>query len=132
MLLEEANAETEEDFYNAYNVHGEANRLKEQLANIETQLGVSGPVIYSENMTENELLKKAAESESVLSSIDEKTNNLINEKASLVNKTERLLTDETYGRKIQLFEMKKAELGQLAKKWAARKAIAEAINQNDD
>ena len=62
-------------------------------------------------------------------SIREELNNLFNEKAALVNKTEQLLTDENYGRKLQLFEMKKSELAELAKKWSERKAITEAIRR---
>ena len=58
-----------------------------------------------------------------------KLNVLINEKAALVNKTERLFTDETYRHKLQLFEMKKAELAELAKKWSESKAITEAIRR---
>ena len=50
-----------------------------------------------------------------LSSISDELNVLINEKAELVNKTKQLLTDETYGQLLQLFEMKKAELAELAK-----------------
>ena len=64
-----------------------------------------------------------------LSASTEKSHALINEKASLVNKTERLLSDETYSHKLQLFEMKKAELAELAKKWSARQALAEAIRR---
>jgi len=53
----------------------------------------------------------------------------MNEKAKLVNKTEQLLTDETYSQLRQLFEVKKAELAELAKDWSARKAIQEGINR---
>ena len=72
---------------------------------------------------------KVNDNSATLSSISEKLNVLINEKAALVNKTERLLTDENYGRKLQLFEMKKSELAELAKKWSERKAITEAIRR---
>ncbi|MBO1914168.1 hypothetical protein J4G37_56290, partial [Microvirga sp. 3-52] len=67
--------------------------------------------------------------EDELSIIAEEVDLLINEKAALVNKTEKLLTDETHGKLLQLFEMKKAELAELAKEWSARKAINEAINR---
>ncbi len=56
-------------------------------------------------------------------------NTLIQEKAALVNKTEKLLSDGAYARKLQLFEMKKAELAELAKMWSERKAITEAIRR---
>ena len=64
-----------------------------------------------------------------MSTIDDEVHSLISEKAALVNKTKKLLTDETYGQLLQLFEIKKAELAELAKKWSARKAIGEAINR---
>ena len=128
-LLDEANVETEEDFYSAYDVHQRVIRIKEQLSAIEAQMTASGPQHLAAHTTEDEVMRKVAESETALSSIDEKSTNLIYEKASLVTKTEELLSDETYSQKLQLFEMKKSELALLAKKWSARKAILEAINQ---
>ena len=128
-LLAEASVETEEDFYSAYDVHQKVIRIKEQLSAIEVQITADGRQHLAADTTEDELLKKVAESETALSSIDEKSTKLIYEKASLVAKTEKLLSDENYNQKLQLFEMKKAELALLAKKWSARKSILEAINQ---
>ena len=128
-LLAEANVQTEEDFYNAYDVHQKAIRIKEQLSAIKAQITASDPQHLTAHTTEEELIKKVGESENTLSSIDEKSTKLIYEKALLVAKTEELLSDETYSQKLQLFEMKKSELAVLAKKWSARKAILEAINQ---
>ena len=62
-----------------------------------------------------------------LEALDVENHQFINEKATLVNKAKQLLTDETYSEQLQVFEMKKAELNELAKKWSARKAVAEAI-----
>ena len=128
-LLDEASVATEEDYYRAYDVHQKVIRIKEQLSAIEAQITASGPQNLAAHTSEDELARKVTESEAVLSSIDEKSTNLIYEKASLVAKTEELLSDETYSQKLQLFEIKKAELALLAKKWSARKAILEAINQ---
>ena len=128
-LLDEAGAETEEEFYTMYDVHQESISLKEQLANIEMQLTMDESLQLLETMTNHELSRKVNATEAKLSSIEDRFTDLVNEKATLVNKTERLLTDETYGDKLQLFEMKKAELAQLAKKWSARKAVADAIGR---
>ncbi|WP_172372933.1 ATP-binding protein [Sporosarcina jiandibaonis] len=128
-LLKEAGAETEEDFYRAYDLHQEAIRLKEQVAALESQITASGPGYFEERITENEIVTKMTYHETELSIIADEVHSLINEKAALVNKTEKLLTDETYGQLLQLFEIKKAELAELAKEWSARKAISEAINR---
>lgn len=64
-----------------------------------------------------------------LSSISERLNVLINDKAALVNKTERLLTDENYGRKLQHFEMKKSELAELVKNGLSAKRL---LKQSDE
>nr|WP_246880663.1 AAA family ATPase [Sporosarcina sp. 6E9] len=128
-LLKEAGAETEEDFYKAYDFHREANNLREQLASIESQMTAIGSLYFEEQITENEIEDKITFHEDELSIIAEEVDLLINEKAALVNKTEKLLTDETHGKLLQLFEMKKAELAELAKEWSARKAINEAINR---
>lgn len=128
-LLTEADVETEKDYYKLYDLHQKASELKEQLSAVEMQLTASEPQHLEVFTTEEELTKNVAECAEELSAIEEKSTGLIYEKAALANKTEELLTDETYGHKIQLFEMKKAELATLAKDWSARKAISEAINR---
>lgn len=128
-LLTEAAAETEEAFYAAYNIHQEAFRLKGQREDVDAQLASHGPLELPDGVMDDELRIKVNDNSTTLSSISERLNVLINEKATLVNKTERLLTDENYGRKLQLFEMKKSELAEIAKKWSERKAITEAIRR---
>ena len=56
-------------------------------------------------------------------------NDLLEEKASLRQQTNSMLSDESYGQSLQQFEQKKAELAELAHKWSVNKAITEAINQ---
>lgn len=128
-LLAEAAVETEEAFYAAYNSHQEAFRLKGQLEDVNAQLASYGPLELPDGVVDEELRKKVNDISGTLSSISERLNVLINDKAALVNKTERLLTDEKYGRKLQHFEMKKSELAELVKKWSERKAITEAIRR---
>ncbi|MBO0588957.1 AAA family ATPase [Sporosarcina sp. E16_8] len=128
-LLAEAAVETEEAFYEAYNRHQEVFRLMGQLEDVDAQLASHGPLELPVGVMDDELRIKVNDNSATLSSISERLNGLINDKAALVNKTERLLTDENYGRKLQLFEMKKSELAELAKKWSERKAITEAISR---
>ncbi len=52
---------------------------------------------------------------------------LVKEKTTLEVETEKLLTDDSYQSKQQLFEMKKAEFNELAKQWSVRQAIVVAI-----
>ncbi|MER2088924.1 MAG: AAA family ATPase [Sporosarcina sp.] len=128
-LLAEAGVETEEAFYSAYDTFQEAILLEGQLEDVDAQLAVHGPIESPDGVTEDELLKEAAENSVALSSIDEELNALIDEKSLVTAKMEQLLTDENYGRKLQLFEIKKAELADLARKWSERKAITEAIER---
>ena len=128
-LLAEAAVETEEAFYAAYDTHQETILLKGQREDINVQLATHGPLELPDRVKEDELQVKLKDNTSRLSSISEELHVFFNEKAALINKTERLLTDENYGRKLQLFEMKKSELAELAKKWSERKAITEAIRR---
>ena len=128
-LLTEAGVTTEEAFYKADHTAQEVGRLTEQLNDVKMQLAVHGTVEIAEGTTESDLSTQAADNELTQSAVGEQLKELVNEQVSLVHKTNHLLTDETYGRKLQLFEMKKAELAELAKQWSERKAIAEAIRR---
>lgn len=128
-LLAEASVETEEAFYAAYNSHQEALRLMGQLEDVDVQLASHGHLELPDGVVDEELRIKVNDNSATLSLISESLNVLVNDKAALVSKTERLLTDESYGRKLQLFEMKKSELAELAKKWSERKAITEAVRR---
>ncbi len=128
-LLAEAGVATDEAFYKADQMAQEVGRLTEQFNDTQMQLAVHGAVEIPEGITEGDLSTQAADNELTQSAVSEQLKELINEQVSLVHKKNNLLTDETYGRKLQLFEMKKAELAELAKQWSERKAIAEAIKQ---
>jgi len=128
-LLAEAGVATEEAFYKADHAAQEVGRLTEQLNDAQMQLAVYGAVEIPNGITDEDLSTQAADNERTQSAVSEQLKELINEQVSLVHKTNHLLTDETYGRKLQLFEMKKAELAELAKQWSERKAIAEAIRR---
>lgn len=129
VLKGEVSAETDEDFYKAYDNYQEMIRLQEQLTDIGSQLAMSGINHLLENKLDEELVREIMTIEAKLTAIHEQSTGLMNEKARLVNQTDRLLIDGIYGEKQQIFEMKKAELAMLAKKWAVRKAVAEAIHR---
>ena len=61
--------------------------------------------------------------------MQEQRNKLVEEKASLSYKTNKLIEDDEQSEKLQQLEQKKAELQELVKKWAAYKAVVEAIKQ---
>ena len=128
-LLKEAGVESDEDFYETYDLHQKTNQLKEQVASLALQLTEDGQDFMVEPTTEAEIVKNIKSHQVELSTIDDSVHALMNEKAKLVNQTEQLLTDETYSQLRQLFEVKKAELAELAKDWSARKAIQEGINR---
>ncbi|WP_318616721.1 ATP-binding protein [Sporosarcina sp. YIM B06819] len=128
-LLAEAGVETEEAFYVADRVHQEVGRLTEQLTDTQLQLSAHGAMEVPEGITEEDLVAKVTDNQTTKLVVDEQLKTLLNEQATLIHKTNHLLTDETYGRKLQLFEMKKGELAELAKRWSESKVIAEAIRR---
>ena len=128
-LLAEAKTETEEAFYNAYDMHQEALRLIGKLEDVKAQLAIHESLELPGEVTIEELNTKTESNNAAQSFTDEELNVLVNEKAALINKTERLLTDENYSYQLQLFEMKKSELKDLFRKWSERKAISEAIKR---
>ena len=128
-LFAEVGAETEEAFYKAHDQHRESVSLEGQLRDLDAQFAAHDSLELPQGLTEELLATQMAELEKSLSILEVELNTLIQEKAALVNKTEKLLSDGAYARKLQLFEMKKAELAELAKMWSERKAITEAIRR---
>lgn len=128
-LFQEAGVESAEAFYKAFDIQQEKVLLKEQLADLNVQLAMNESIDLLANRTDDDLIKEIEETEVKLDKVAGEVNQLIEEKAMLVNKAKQLLTDETYGEKLQILEMKKAELNELAKKWSTRKAVSEAIKK---
>lgn len=126
-LFTEAGVETEEQYYQAFAEFQERRELNQQIEDIESQLSVHGPVEDEIGQSENELREEIRQTETYLSKLEEKMESFVKEKTSLEVETENLLTDDSYQRKQQLFEMKKAEFAELAKQWSVRQAIVEAI-----
>lgn len=128
-LLDEAGVASEGAFYQAFDIQQEKLLLREQLNDLQLQLAMNKGTDPLNDRTDAELANEMMALEEQRLKKEEENEQLMQEKATLVNKAKQLLTDETYSEQLQIFEMKKAELNELAKKWSARKAIAAAIQQ---
>lgn len=126
-LFTEAGVETEEHYYKAYADFQETLTLTGQLEDIESQLSMHGAIVEEVERSEGELRGEIHQAETGLSELEEAMGSLVKEKTALEVETDKLLTDDSYQRKQQLFEMKKAEFAELAKQWSVRQAIVEAI-----
>ncbi len=126
-LFTEAGVETEEEYYTAFADFQETQTLTQQIEDIESQLSMHGAVDEGSDRSEDVLREEVHQVEKALSDVEEVMGLLVKEKTALEVETEKLLTDDSYQRKQQLFEMKKAEFAELAKRWSVRQAVVEAI-----
>ncbi|MGN7387554.1 AAA family ATPase [Sporosarcina sp. SAFN-015] len=127
-LFGDAGVETEEQYYKAYAAFQETLTLTQQIDDINSQLSMHDVTEKELGRPEGELREKLHKIEKRLSGLEEEMNSLVKEKTALEVETEKLLTDDSYQRKQQLFEMKKAEFAELAKQWSVRQAIVAAIS----
>jgi len=127
-LFADADVETEEQYYKAFAAFQEKLALTQQIDDIDSQLTVHSAVQDKPSRLEEELRTEIHNVEKLLSELEEKMGSSVKEKTALEVETEKLLTDDSFQRKQQLFEMKKAEFAQLAKQWSVRQAIVAAIN----
>lgn len=127
-LFGDAGVETEEQYYKAYAANQETLMLTQQIDDINAQLSMHDAIDQELGRPEGELRAEIHQVDKRLSGLEEEMNSLVKEKTTLEVETEKLLTDDAYQRKQQLFEMKKAEFAELAKQWSVRQAIVAAIN----
>ncbi|MFF2755735.1 AAA family ATPase [Psychrobacillus sp. NPDC058041] len=122
-LFQEAKIETEQDFYTAYNLFEQKLSLENEYKQMQIQLGDNGVVLEEFNATfESESKKQLDELKNI-------RNELVEEKASLQYKTNKLLVEDHQSEILQKKEQKKAELQEYVKRWAAYKSVVEAIKQ---
>lgn len=126
-LFVEAGVEAEEQYYEAYDAFQETQTLTQQIEDIGSQLAVHGAVEDDSRRSDGELREEIQEAKRSLSDLEDVMGTLVKEKTALEVETEKLLTDDSYQRKQQMFEMKKTEFAELAKKWSVRQAVVEAI-----
>ncbi|MEI4770361.1 AAA family ATPase [Psychrobacillus sp. FJAT-51614] len=122
-LFQEANAETENDFYEAHRLFEQKVFLEKEFNHLQMQLG--NQEIGIEDFKES----FEQETNEQLKTIQKSRNELVQERATLVFQTNRLLKDEKQSEMLQKIEQKKAELQEYVKQWAALKAVVVAINK---
>jgi len=122
-LFQEAKVESEGDYYAAHTVYEQRITLEKELKHIRLQLGNKDIGIQDFEETFEK------ESNSKLQALQEQRNEFVEEKASLLYKTNKLVEDDEQSENLQQIELKKAELQELVKKWAAYKIVVEAIKQ---
>ena len=126
-LFKEADVQSEEQYYEAYDKYQETLVLTQQIDDIVAQLSAHGANDNEIGRSEVDLKEEIQVTTNGLSELEEKMSSLVKEKTTLEVETEKLLTDDSYQNKQQLFEMKKAEFSELAKQWSVRQAVVEAI-----
>lgn len=126
-LFTEAAVQTEEAYYGESQLVQEKVRINEQLDQLTAQLIDQGPVDLS--LTDDQLENMMEEIKEQIGVLTKRENELVEEKAILLNKTDALLSDEVASKLQQQFEIERAEFITLAKKWASKKALASAIQQ---
>lgn len=128
-LFKEANVDHEEAYYHTYTIQQEQASIQQQLENLQLQLAVHGELEIDMSLTDGTLENRLNETKAKITALNHEQTSLVEEKARLENETNALLSDETYRKLQQQFEMERAQFIEHSKKWAAKKALAAAIQQ---
>lgn len=131
-LFEEANVKQAEDYYQAHTIEQEKASILEQIENLHLQLAVHGELEIDMSLTDGTLENRLNETKEKITALNREQTSLVEEKARLENETNALLSDETYRILQQQFEMERAQFIEQSKQWAAKKALASAIQQMMD
>lgn len=126
-LFQEAHVETEEAYYEADKKQGEKEQITQELSHLSTQLGNVQTVDLT--LTDEQIENMIKERAKNIAELNKEQNALVEERAMLINQTNDLLSDEAASKLQQQFEIERADFIQLAKKWAAKQALATAIGQ---
>ncbi len=126
-LFKETAVETEEAYYHAHQIEQEKLRIDRQLEELAAQL-IGQPAIDL-SLTDEQFENMMEEIKESMATLNQQQKVLVEEKAILLNQTNALLSDEASSQLQQQFEMARAQFIALAKKWAAKKALASAIQQ---
>lgn len=128
-LFTVAQVTDEQSFYKADETFKKLVKRKEQLDYVQQQLQViqlpEAVQMQSDDEIEQQLLQIGKEQQLLQQQMEE----LLQEQAALQYSTNALLTDEEYGKLLQLFEQQKAELAALVKKWSIQRAVVSSIEQ---
>ncbi|PIC63112.1 hypothetical protein CSV79_13565 [Sporosarcina sp. P13] len=118
-----------EQFYAAYQTDQEAQLLKRQLTEVNSQLALYSKKPLTFDWTLPELERQRTETTERLQIIRKEVTALVDEQVKMDHKLTEMGASQTYSELQQLFEVKKAELEELAKQWVVRKAVMESIRQ---
>lgn len=129
-LLAEANAQNVDEFYLLGDEWLKKEQIEKEMAPIQSQLQALGNFSKADEERWGESNIQKLESD--LQRLKEERRALLGEQAEKQQFTKQLLTDEAYETQLQLFNEKKEELADMAKRWSAGKAITEAIKQTMD
>lgn len=123
-LLEEAGANTETQYYEAYERFEEAERLRQQLVDKKAQLAVHA----NQNWMKEQPLKLAllAHDEKSLR-LQEKIHTLREKKSALQVEADQLANSDELDLLQQQYEIEKAELANLATAWSKRQLLLSSI-----
>jgi uncharacterized protein YhaN len=130
-LWQEAAVIDEASFYEADVAYSSYLSLQHELDTIEMQLNSIGEVFIPQ-VSEEDQNNRHEQLDERIATIEKTRHELLDERAMLKQQTNSLINDDHYGDVLQQFEQKKAELAELAQKWAVNKAVMEAIKQTMD
>lgn len=128
-LFEEAQVHHESAYYEAAKTQREKVSLEEQIRNLRMQLVVHGEIEIDKSLTDVTLENRLVDMQEAIVKSNQQQVILVEEQARLENETNALLSDETYSKLQQQFEVERAQFTELAKEWAAKRALASAIQQ---
>lgn len=128
-LFHDANVESENAFYEAYEQFQHQQKLQSELQAIQFQLASLDVQQQESFLSADQLHEKIQALEEVRNAVRIEIEHCLEERAALQIEKEHLLNDEQYGLLLQQFEQEKALLQQLMEQWATKKALATAIHE---
>lgn len=128
-LFLDANVESENAFYEAYEQYQHQQKLQSELQAIHYQLDSLDMQQQESFLSAEQLQEKIQALEEVRNALRIEIEHCLEERAALQIEKEHLLNDEQYGLLLQQFEQEKAILQQLMAQWASKKALATAIHE---
>ncbi|MFC4411547.1 AAA family ATPase [Chungangia koreensis] len=128
-LVKEAKVDSVEQFYEAFQKHKEKEDLQREAMQLDAQIKAIGLIDVELKAGREEVVSMFEENEERLHAIKRRQDLLQEEKVRLNHLTTVLLNDESYAVRLQEFEMKKAEVAEMAKKWSVYKSVSEAISR---
>lgn len=128
-LFLDANVESENAFYEAYEQYQLQQKLQSELQAIQYQLDSLDMQQQESFLSAEQLQEKIQALEEVRNALRIEIEQCLEERAALQIEKEHLLNDEQYGLLLQQFEQEKAILQQLMAQWASKKALATAIHE---